>query len=172
MAEVKIELLEKRHDRKGFECGKEDLDNYLKTLARQHNDQGFVKTYVAVEEGRNTVLGYVSLAMGNVLLQDADESVYARLPKHPIPVLHVARLATDRRYAGKGIGALLISHAADIAIAASESMGVYALELVAIDDQAYQYYLRRGFLPLKGDTMRLYAPLATILQARATPSNP
>ena len=166
MSRVSIELLLKRHDRKKFDCGNQELNEYLKTLARQHQDRGFAKTYVAVEEGRAEVLGYISVAMGNVLLQDADELVFERLPKHPMPVLHVARLATDLMYAGKGIASLLLSHAADIAIAASSSMGVYALELDAIDDQAYQYYLRRGFSPLKGNTSRLYAPLSKILQAR------
>lgn len=167
MAEVKIELLGKRHDRKAFDCGKEALNRYLKTLARQHHEQGFVKTFVAVEEGQERVLGYIALSMGNVLLDDADESVFARLPKHPMPVLHVARLATDLRYAGRGIGSMLLAHAADLAVTASKSMGVFALELVAKDEEACRYYLRRGFLPLKEDGMRLYAPLATILQARS-----
>jgi len=167
LPDVIIELLEKSHDRNSFDCGNDELNSYLKTLARQHQDRGFSKTFVAVEEGHKVVLGYVSLSMGNVVLQDADPSVYARLPKHPIPVLHVGRLATDRRHAGKGIGSMLLTHAADIAISASASMGVYALELDAIDAPAYQYYLRRGFLPLKSNTKRLYAPLATILQARA-----
>lgn len=167
MAAVKIELLEKRHDRKEFSCGNEEIDNYLKTLARQHQERNFAKTYVAVEDGRNKVLGYISLAMGNVLLQDADESVYARLPRHPMPVLHIARLGTDMSCQGKGIASLLLTHAADLAIAASATVGVYALELNASDQQAYDYYLRRGFLPLRGDGRRLYAPLSTILAARA-----
>lgn len=169
MSEVKIELLEKRHGRKSFECGKEDLDRYIKTLARQHHELGFVRVYVAVEEGGSQVLGYIALAMGSVLLQDADESVFTRLPKHPMPVLHVARLATDRRYAGKGIGSLLLTYAADLALEASREVGVYALELIAMDDEAYAYYLRRGFLPLKGDSRRLYAPLETIRRARSAP---
>ncbi len=161
-----IELLEKRHDRKSFDCGNEELDRYLKTLARQHHEQGFVKTYVAVEAGQSTVLGYFAVSMGNVLLQDLDESIVSRLPKHPMPVLHLARLATDKRYTGKGIGSMLLSYAANLALAVSQTVGVHALELVAIDDEAYGYYLRRGFLPLKGDGMRLYAPLATIRAAR------
>jgi len=166
LSEVRIELLERHHDRETFDCGNEELNRYLKTLARQHHEQGFVKVYVAVEEGHSRVLAYIALAMGNVVLQDADECVFARLPRHPMPVLHVARLATDRHYAGRGIGSLLLSHAADIAIAASETVGVYALELIAKDAAAYQYYLRRGFLPLKGDSHRLYAPIATIRRAR------
>lgn len=166
MAEVVIELLEKRHNRKSFGCGKEEFDRYLKTLARQHHEQGFVKVYVAVEAGQSTVLGYLAVSMGNVVLQDLDDAIAARLPKHPMPVLHVARLATDQRYAGKGIGSMLLAHAADLALSASKTLGVYAIELVAADAEAYAYYLRRGFLPLKGDGMRLYVPLATVRAAR------
>jgi len=166
LAEVVIEPLEKRHDRKSFRCGKPELDNYIQALARQHQDKGFARVYVAVEQGQNQVLGYIALAMGNVVLQDADEAVFARLPKHPMPVLHVARLATDERFAGKGIASLLLTHAADIAIEASVSIGVHALELIAMDDEAYKFYLHKGFLPLKSDNMRLYAPVQTIIEAR------
>lgn len=167
MPKVHIELLEKRHDRRSFCCGNEEIDGYIKTLARQHQERNFAKTYVAVEEGQNRVLGYISLAMGSVLLSDADESVFARLPKHPMPVLHVARLGTDLSYQGKGIASMLLTHAADLAIAASETLGVHALELNAMDESAYDYYVRRGFLPLKGNTMRLYAPIATIRDSRS-----
>jgi len=167
LASVRIEVLEKRHSRKNFSCGNSEIDAYIKTLARQHQERNFTKTYVAVEEGKADVLGYISVAMGSVLLQDADESVFSRLPKHPMPVLHVARLGTDTRFAGKGIASMLLAHAADLAIAASATVGVHALELHAIDQLAYDYYIRRGFLPLKGNTMRLYAPIDTLLAARA-----
>lgn len=166
MAQVRIELLQKHHVRDAFDCGKEALDGYLKRLARQHQEKGFAKTFVAVEEGRADVLGFISLAMGHVTFENADEAVFARLPRHPMPVLHVARIATDRRYQGRGIASMLLAHAADIAIEASDSMGIYAMELEALDDDAYQFYLRRGFLPLKGDTMRLYVPIATLKAAR------
>lgn len=167
MAKVVVEPLEKRHERKAFDCGNAEIDNYLRTLARQHQEKGFAKTYVAVEEGQNRVLGFVTVAMGNVLLEDADEAVFARLPRHPMPVLHIARLGTDRSCQGRGIASLLLTFAADLAIEASTKMGVYALELYAIDQAAYDYYRRRGFLPLKGDGKRLYAPLPTILAARS-----
>lgn len=166
MAGVSIELLEKRRDRSSFECGNEELDRYLKTLARQHHELGFAKTYVAVEAGQSGVLGYITVSMGTVVLQNMDEAVAVRLPKHPMPVLRVARLATGKGYAGRGIGSMLLSHAASLALAAADSIGVYALELVASDEEAHAYYLRRGFLPLKGDGMRLYTPLATIRAAR------
>jgi len=85
-----------------------------------------------------------------------------------MPVLHVARLATDRAYQGRGIASLLLGQAADIAIAASGTMGVYALQLVAVDQEAYDFYLKRGFLPLKGGTRYLYIPLQTLQSGRST----
>lgn len=169
MAEVVIEALRKGHDRSGFSCGKPELDDFLKRLARQHQDRGFSKTYVAVELGATQILGYVTVSAGSVLIEEADEEVFSRLPRHPMPVLHVGRLATDLRFAGRGIGSLLLAHAADVALAASESLGVYAMELDAMDEEAFAYYLRRGFLPIKSGGMRLYAPLSTIIAAKGGP---
>ncbi|CAN5702619.1 GNAT family N-acetyltransferase [soil metagenome] len=142
------------------------MNDYLKQRARQHQEKRFATTWVAVEEGQTRVLGYLSLAMGSVIFEHADPEVFRGLPRHPMPVLHVARLATDLTCQGKGIGSFLLGHAADVAIAASESMGVYALELLAVDVETYDYYLRRGFLPLQGESMRLYAPVATLLAGR------
>lgn len=166
MSLVRIEGLAKVQDRSSFDCGKPTYNDYLKKLARQHQSLGFAQTFVAIAGENPQVLGYISLAMGSVRLRDADPDVIAKMPKHPIPVLHVARLATSLEFAGRGIGALLLSHAADLAKVAAEYMGVYALELIADDEAAYQYYLKRGFLPLKGGSMHLYAPISTIRLAR------
>lgn len=162
MGQVLIELLEKRHQRSDFDCGTPELNEFLKTRARQHQEKGFSKTWVAVEEGHARVIGFVSVSMGHVTFENADPEIFARLPKHPMPVLHGARLATDQSFQGRGIASLLLRHAANIAVVASESMGVFALELVAKDDDAYQFYLRRGFMPIKGDAKQLYAPISTI----------
>jgi GNAT superfamily N-acetyltransferase len=166
LGQVTIEPLGKQHDRSSFDCGNEELNQYLRQLARQHSDKGFAKTWVAVEVGNSRILGYIALAMGHVTFEGADPEVFARLPKHPMPVLHVARIATEKDFQGRGIASILLGHAADVAIAAAESIGVHALELIAIDRQAYEFYLRRGFLPLKGDTMHLYVPLKTLIAAR------
>jgi hypothetical protein len=41
--------LEKEHNRSAFECGKLELNEYLKKFARQTQDRGGAKTYVAVD---------------------------------------------------------------------------------------------------------------------------
>ena len=79
-----------------------------------------------------------------------------------MPVLHVGQLATDVRFQGKGVGALLLKFAAEQAINASKTIGCFALELEADNEEARLFYLRHGFLELKPGASRLYQTLATI----------
>ncbi len=53
-----IEALAKWRLKEDFDCGKPALTNYLRTIASQHQKKGLGRTYVAIEEGSNVVLGY------------------------------------------------------------------------------------------------------------------
>lgn len=160
-----IELLTKEHGRKAFDCGVEGLNDFLKTKARKHAESHLSVTWVEVEEGQKAILGYITISMGNVAFEEVDEEIAKKLPRHPIPVLHVGRLATDVNLQGRGVGTLLLNFAAAKAVEASQNLGCFAVELIAGDQKAYDYYLRRGYLPLKKDTMRLYMPTATLKEA-------
>ena len=38
------------HDRQGFDCGRRELNDWLRQVARQHQDKGLSKTFVAIRE--------------------------------------------------------------------------------------------------------------------------
>ena len=38
------------HDRQGFDCGRQELNDWLRQVARQHQDKGLSKTFVAIRE--------------------------------------------------------------------------------------------------------------------------
>jgi GNAT superfamily N-acetyltransferase len=162
LAEVTVELLDRQHERNHFDCGNLELNRFLRELARQHEQRGIAKTWVAVEPGNPKVLGFITISVGHVTFEETNPEMFARLPKHPMPILHVGRLATSKKCQGRGIASLLLAHAAKLAVVAPESMGIYALELVGVDPGAYEFYVRRGFLPVKGNTMRLYVPNTTL----------
>ena len=169
MAEIVVELLCKAHDRKSFDCGREAQNTFLKERARKHAELNFSKTWVAVREGDPLILGYVTLSMASVLFENISEEFRAKLPKYPMPVLHVGQLATDTRYHGKGIGPFLLRFAAEQAISASKSVGCFALELEADNKKAHGFYINHGFLELKPGASRLYQTIETLekaLQAR------
>jgi len=171
VAKVVVELLTKTHDRKSFDCGSPDQNEFQQQRARQHADRNYSKTWVAVEEGDNRILGFVTLSMGNVVFENISDELRSKLPRYPMPVLHVGQLATDATLQGNGIGSLLVRFAAEKAIEASKKVGCFAIELVADNQIAYDWYLKRGFLPLVDRSMRLYQSVETLKLATQVPSS-
>ncbi len=45
-----VQALAGDHDRQGFDCGRRELNEWLRQVARQHQDKGLSKTFVAVGE--------------------------------------------------------------------------------------------------------------------------
>ena len=93
-------LLTKDHDRNSFDCGISALNDYLKKYALQNQKKHAARTYVAARANR--IVGYYSLAYGSVSLEEAPQSVRSGLPRHPIPVILLARLAVDSTQRGRG----------------------------------------------------------------------
>lgn len=165
MSEIDIELLTKQHDRVSFDCGEPRQNDLLQKRARKHAEQKFSQTWVATTEGRAEILGFVTLSMGQIEFANVTEEIVRGLPRYPIPVLHVGQLATSLRYQGKGIGSLLLAFSCRKAVELSQSVGCYAVDLFAQDEVAFEFYRRRGFLPLSVESQRLLIPVNTLVGA-------
>jgi len=162
LARVVIDLLTKAHDRKTFDCGHPAQNEFLKQRARKHAELNFSKTWVAVEEGTSTILGFVTMSMGNIAFDTLSDDLRIRLPRYPMPVLHVGQLATALYFQGRGIGSILLRFAAEKAIDSSNLIGCFAIELVADNNDALNWYLKRGFFQLAPGSMRLYQSVETL----------
>ena len=91
----RIERLAKSHDRTAFCCGKASLDEFIQRLATQYDKKDMGRTYVAVAAEESRVAGYYTLSAGAVAFASLPEDVSRKLPSHPIPVIHLGRLAVD-----------------------------------------------------------------------------
>ncbi|HLC17143.1 MAG TPA: GNAT family N-acetyltransferase [Thermodesulfovibrionia bacterium] len=163
MSSFEFHLLDKSFDRDSFDCGSVELNNFLKTKARQNQSAGANRTFVAVASGDNDkkVLGYYSLSMGEIELSSLPPDHLKKLPRHPVPVARMGRLAVDASTQGQGLGKLLLVHAMKQVQAASKHIGVYALLVDSKDDSAKNFYLKYGFTSLVDDSMTLFLPLAS-----------
>jgi ribosomal protein S18 acetylase RimI-like enzyme len=162
-----IAPLSRAHDREGFDCGEPSLDDFLARYARQNQDQGISRTYVATRPGANKVEGYFTLSTGSVAIRDLPEGERRRLPKYPVPVVHLGRLAVDRSAAGRGLGERLLVEALRTSLRAAETVGAFAVEVVAKNDAARAFYAKFGFASLEDDRLHLYLPLKTVRRALA-----
>jgi GNAT superfamily N-acetyltransferase len=146
------EPLAAAHELDEFESGVATLDTWLKHRARRNEAEGASRTFVLCEGRR--VIGYYSLAAGSILHSAATGKVRRNMPD-PAPVLLLARLAVDRNWHGKGLGADLLSNAVLRALGAADSVGVRAILVHAISEKAKAFYEKYGFRPSPVEPMTL-----------------
>jgi GNAT superfamily N-acetyltransferase len=161
----RIERLERGHDRAGFSCGKPPLDQFIQRLVGQYEKRNLGRTYVAVRPGEMRVIGYYTLASGSIAFQKLPEPTARKLPRHPAPVILLARLAVDLSAQGRGLGAALLIDALSRCLTIADKVGVHEVEVDAIDERASDFYARFGFSPLPDDALHLFLPTATIRDA-------
>lgn len=166
MDNVSIEPFEKRkHDRSAFDCGQASLNDFLRKLVTQYESRKLGRTFVAVQAGDPRVLGYYTLASSAVAFANLPTQESRKLPKHPVPVILLGRLAVDRSCQGRSLGEMLLSDALERSLELSRSLGVFAVEVLAIDNRAAAYYSKYGFLPLLDDARHMFLPMSTIQDA-------
>jgi GNAT superfamily N-acetyltransferase len=166
MGDWQIERLANSHERAGFSCSKLSLDEFIRTLASQYEKRNLGRTYVAVRPGETRVCGYYTLASGAVPFQQLPVPTAKKLPRHPVPVILLARLAVDQNVQGQRLGEALLIDALDRCSSMADSLGVHAVEVVAIDDDAKRFYEKYGFVSLLDDELHLFLSIATIRDAR------
>lgn len=154
----RIELLTAKHDRETFDCGEESLNDFLKRFARQNSEKGLGRTYVAVKPDGPRILGYYTISSGAVTFDAVPEN----LPRYPVPVLHIGRLAVDNSVKGQRLGNALLADALTRAVRISDQLGVYAVEVYALNESAKNFYLKFGFAELADDKYHLYLPVRNI----------
>lgn len=150
-----------------FASGVEALDRWLRALARHNEASGGSRTYVSVTADTNRIAGYYCLSASSIHRADAPGPLARNMPD-PIPVALLGRLAVDQRDSGQGLGVSLLQHAVLQAVRASETLGLRALIVHAVDERAVSFYERYGFTRFPdGSTRVLYLRVVDALQTAA-----
>ncbi len=166
---LKIEPIGRSHDRRGFDCGNPDLNQYLQHTARQQTEKGISRTFVLVEDDNPAeIQGFFTLT--------ACEIRVAKLPlhfakKYPLraSAAKLARLAVARTCQKQGLGTIMLLNAMERVLLIAEHMGVIGFFVDAKDEVAAGYYRHFGFIPLPDNPLELFLPIATIRKAFLRP---
>jgi len=163
---LSIAKLDFAHDCTDFDCGNEALNRFIKLHALQGQRANISQTYVALTPERK-IAGYHTLVVGSVVHDEAPERLKKGVPRHPVPVVILARLAVDHSRQGRGLGAALVTDAMRRILQAADIAGVRAMLVHAKDDTARAFYEHLGFEPFPGSPLTLYRLLKDIqLMAR------
>jgi GNAT superfamily N-acetyltransferase len=154
------EPMNETHDVSQFSCGKPSLDAWLKTRALSNQRKGFTAVLVVHENQR--VVAYYGLAPTAVVPSVVPRSIRTGQPPDPIPFLLFGQLATDERWADRGVGTGLLKHALLRCVHAAELIGGRAVIVNAIDLEAAAFWRRREFLPSKDNPLLLFRSIMDI----------
>ena len=158
--------LDNSFNRSTFDCGKPQLNEYLKKYAWQNQKRRYSITFVATVENSKEIAGYYCTSASSIEFDNIPDSLNKKLPKYPAPVMLIGQLAIDKKMQGKGLGQLLLMHALSRAVCISSEIGIFAVRVDAMDQQAKDFYLKYGFIPLKDAEFSLILPIKTIISSR------
>ena len=156
---IVVEPLRKHHDRSGFSCGVDALDDYLRRRAGQDMRRGISRAFVYVSPRSDRVRGFYTLSAVEIDVGSLPDDLARRLPRQPVPAALVGRLAVDLSEQGRGIGGLLLADAIKRTLQAREQVAIYAIVVDAKDEEAGRYYQAFGFRRLINSPSRLFFPL-------------
>ena len=140
---IEIRPLTPSDDRSRFHSADPDLDRFLQRFAGQNQFRHHVGvTYLALTGG--AILGYLTVTPSQIEIDDLPESDAKRLPRYPLPVLRLARLAVDRAAQGRGIGKALLRFALGLAWRLSAEFDCVGV-VVDAKPAALDFYRNLGF---------------------------
>lgn len=144
---MEIRALRQADDRTAFRSGDPDLDRFFVKYAGQNQFRHHIgTTHVADEGGR--IVGYATVAPGQIEFEGLPPGRRENLPRYPVPVLRLARLAVDLAAQGQGVGTALLRFVLQLALRLA---GEYGCAGVVVDakPQAVSFYEGLGFFALE-----------------------
>jgi ribosomal protein S18 acetylase RimI-like enzyme len=159
-----ISILDKTHNRKGFECEEQPLTNYIQKQASQDVKKKLAVCFVATDEANN-VIGYYTLSSESLGREQIPDKYIKKVPQnYNAPVILLGRLARDITAKGTGLGEHLLLDALFRAFTLSEkSIGAMAVVVDPINEFAVKFYKKYGFEQLP-DSEKMFLPMSTIKQ--------
>ncbi|UTC74924.1 GNAT family N-acetyltransferase [Treponema sp. OMZ 792] len=160
---VSIKEIQQKSLLKKFDCGIEQLNEFLSRYAIKNEELGIGRTFVALN-ANNRILGYFTLATAQVAYQEIPDEYRDKLPKYPIPALRIARLAVDKELQGKGIGGWLLSQVFIKVIQVADITGLYLI-IVDAKETSKNFYEHYGFQKFMDEDLSYFMVIDTIRKA-------
>lgn len=129
----------------GFECTNHELNEFLCTeQVEEYQRELFGKTTLVYYMPTMDLVGYYTTASGDLELQTAKKTkgIQPLLGMEAVPGILIGRLAVDKRWCRKGIGALMVKRIAIDAVQAPFAVRIIRL---AAEPDSIGFYQRIGF---------------------------
>jgi len=167
---VIIEEITRQHDRKAFDCGIRELNQFLQQQARQKTVKHISKTYVACRDSTPaTIIGYHTLTGYSVTTPPAHRD-YKKYP-HPLSAVKLARLAVDRSHQRQRLGEQLLIDAIYRTVLVEQQISAVGLFVDPMTTEIIPFYQQYDFLLADLDDhsrLEMWLPIKTCIEVAST----
>ena len=154
-SDMRLERLCREHPRRRFSCGDVKVENWLATKALQHQEKRLSTTRVLLDAAGD-IVGYYTLATGQVDFSDLPAEISRKVPRRLLPVAVLAWLGVHTSHQGEGFGKLLLAQALRDCWEAGKTFAFVAVILDCVNDSAKAFYEHWNFTELPGYPYRLF----------------
>lgn len=158
--EYRVGPLGSNYDRAAFCCGGPDLDTYIRQQAGQDQKRKLAAVFVLTADSK-TIAGFYTLSAHSILAANLPLDMAKKLPRFPLPVALLGRMAVTQSLHGQGLGEFLLLHALERAWQGSHRVASWAV-VVDAKAGARDFYLKYNFIPLSTQPDKLFLPMKTI----------
>jgi GNAT superfamily N-acetyltransferase len=151
----RVETLRRPHPRRQFRCGEKQVEDWLATKALQQQEKHLSATKVLLDEA-GAVVGYYTLATGQVDFRDLPSALTKNLPHRPLPVAVLAWLGISTERQGQGLGYRLVAQALRDCHGAGKTFPFVAVILDCLNDAAKAFFQQWDFQEIPGCPYRLF----------------
>jgi GNAT superfamily N-acetyltransferase len=143
MAKIEVRPLRPDDNRSRFRSGNADLDRFFVRYAGQNQFRHHIGTTYVAAEG-DTIVGFATVSASHIEIDRLPAERARHLPRYPLPVLRLARLAVVETAQGKGVGAVLLHAVFSLAREMAERVGCVGV-IVDAKPEAVGLYEHYGF---------------------------
>lgn len=163
----KYEILKPMECVKTFNCGDEDLDNFIINESADFTKSLLSVTYIITDKNKNNVVAYFSLATDKLSLNDfASNSEFNRFRKRRFvhekrlrsyPAVKLCRLGVDVSMKGTGLGSIIISLIEYLCTQGNR----FGCRFITVDayQTAVSFYEKNDFMPLSNKDNNSYTKM-------------
>ena len=161
-----IDEITPQHNRKAFDCGVPELNQFLQQQARQKTAKHISKTFVAcIDSAPEMIVGFHTLTGFSVTTPPSHRD-YKKYP-HPLSAVKLARLAVNCSHQGQHLGSRLLIDAIYRTVLVSQQIAAIGLFVDPMAPEITPFYQQYGFCQADpGDLSRLemWLPIKTCVE--------
>jgi len=161
MALSSIMPLTPQHKTGNFDCGEEALNIWLRETALSNQQKYYASSYV-ITDNEQQIIAYYALCTSMIYKQDMPRRLHDNSAPRELPAILLARLGVDKAFQKQRLGGYLLLDAFKRTAQAAQISAARVLITHPIHSQAENFYLKHGFLKLRGNKEALFIPLAVI----------